>query len=257
MIKSFGISRPGLVRTVNEDCIFCSDASFFILADGMGGYEGGRIASTLAVKTVKDYMENLSDSAYSEDALRDAILFSNRVLLRRKFGEPCLEQMGTTLIVCAFYQDKMYWAHVGDSRLYIEQNGELSQITRDHSLVRELYEAGEISKEEMRNHPRKNEITRAVGVASSLSVDTGTISFENSALILLCTDGISTPLGDETIHRILSETGETGEALSISVEQLTDTVYKNGARDNMSAILISYVPDETSSKTVGTDECHD
>ena len=257
MIKSFGISKPGLVRTVNEDCIFCSDASFFILADGMGGYEGGRIASTLAVKTVKDNLENLPASAYSEDALRDAVLFANRVLLRRKFGDSDLEQMGTTLVVCAFCGNRFYWAHVGDSRLYVEQGGTLSQITHDHSLVMQLYEAGEISKEEMRHHPRKNEITRAVGIASQLSVDTGIVSLETSAKILLCSDGLSTPLGDEAIRRILSETGETGEALSVSVENMVENVYKNGATDNMSAILISYTPDENSGETDGTDERHD
>ena len=244
MIESFGVSKVGLVRTVNEDFIFSEDRPFFILADGMGGYEGGQLASSLAVKTVEAYLKTFSPSAFSEELLRTAVLFANRALLRAKISDHSLDGMGTTLIVAAFFENRMFFAHVGDSRIYMEADGVLTQLTRDHSFVMELYEAGKISKEDMRNHPKRNEVTRAVGLQSSLSVDTGCVTFSGAAKILLCSDGISAPLGDAAIQKILGETGNKGEELGKAVQLLTESVYEKGAGDNLSAILVSYFPED-------------
>ncbi len=244
MIESFGVSKVGLVRTVNEDFIFSEDRPFFILADGMGGYEGGRTASRLAVRTVADYLKTFSPSAYTEDVLRTAVLFANRALLRAKIADRSLDGMGTTLVVAAFFENRMFFANVGDSRIYMEADGVLTQLTRDHSFVMELFEAGKISKEDMRNHPKRNEVTRAVGLQSALSVDTGSVSFGGPSKILLCSDGVSTPLGDEIIQKVLAETGSRGDELGKAVQLLTDDVYEKGAGDNLSAILVSYLPED-------------
>ncbi len=244
MIESFGVSKLGLVRTVNEDFIFSEDRPFFILADGMGGYEGGQMASRLAVRTAAEYLKQIAPSCYSEETLRMAVLFANRALLRAKISDKSLDGMGTTLVIAAFFENKMWFAHVGDSRIYLETGGVLTQLTRDHSFVMELFEAGKISKEDMRNHPKRNEVTRAVGLQSALSVDTGCASFTEPTKILLCSDGISTPLGDEEIQKILSETGNRGEELGKAIELLTDCVYEKGAGDNLSAILVSYLPED-------------
>ncbi len=243
MIESFGVSKVGLVRTVNEDFIFSEDRPFFILADGMGGYEGGQLASRLAVKTAAEYLKTFPASAYSEDVLRMAVLFANRALLRAKIADSSLDGMGTTLVVAAFFEDKMFFANVGDSRIYLETDGVLTQLTRDHSFVMELFEAGKISREEMRNHPKRNEVTRAVGLQSALAVDTGCVSFTGPTKILLCSDGISVPLGDAAMQKILAETGNRGDELGKAVELLTNGVYEKGAGDNLSAILVSYLPD--------------
>lgn len=243
MIKSYGISETGLVRKVNEDCIGMGE-TYFLLADGMGGYEGGQVASTLAVRTAGEALAAMAPSAYSEDRVRGAFLAANRAVLSKKLGAEELSLMGTTLVAAAVGGGTLYWGHVGDSRLYLYENGRLTQVTKDHSFVMALVEEGKISKEEMRVHPRKNEITRAVGIAPVLSVDTGTIRLPRSALLLLCSDGLSAALDDGKIQEILETCGEDEEGLRECAAELLHEVYEAGAPDNTSVILVRYDADE-------------
>lgn len=243
MITSYGISEAGLIRPVNEDCILVG-TRLFVLADGMGGYEGGQLASSTAVAAVKQYFDAHPDTVYSESAMREAVLFANHAILYQKVSSGTYQEMGTTLILAAIAEDHLYWAHVGDSRLYIWNAGRLTQITKDHSFVMTLVDEGKISREEMRAHPRKNEITRAVGIRAALEVDTGTIALDSPMMILICSDGLSTPIDDNTITEAFNDCGRGEEALKACAEQLLKKVYEAGASDNISAILVQYIPDE-------------
>ncbi len=242
MIRSYGISEAGLVRRVNEDRIFLG-RNFFVLADGMGGYEGGQIASQSAVEAVRDFFEKEGERRVTEETVREAVLGANRAILSRKMKSREFQDMGTTLIVTAVSGGRLYWAHVGDSRLYVMKDGALTQITKDHSFVMTLLEEGKITKEEMRGHPRKNEITRAVGIRPSLDVDTGCLALDAPLLVLICSDGLSALLDDEVIRASLARCGNGEDALRDCAEELLREVYDAGATDNISAIFIQFTPD--------------
>lgn len=227
---------------MNEDRIFLG-RNFFVLADGMGGYEGGQIASQSAVEAVRDFFEKEGDRRVTEETVREAVLGANRAILSRKMKSREFQDMGTTLIVTAVSGGRLYWAHVGDSRLYVMKDGALTQITKDHSFVMTLLEEGKITKEEMRGHPRKNEITRAVGIRPSLDVDTGYLALDAPLLVLICSDGLSALLDDEVIRASLARCGNGEDALRDCAEELLREVYDAGATDNISAIFIQVTPD--------------
>ena len=241
MIVTYGDSKIGLVRKLNEDAINLEIPGLLILADGMGGYEGGEIASTIAVHVAGDFFSKGAQKSFSEETLRESILCANEAILARKGENPKLGGMGTTLVLGAVQDHTLYWAHVGDSRLYVWREGKLSQLTVDHSFVMELVKEGKISMEEMRHHPRKNEITRAVGIDKSLEVDTGTFPLEDGSLLLLCSDGLSGALTDEEMNQFLTASPkDTEEDLHGLGDQLMEQVYESGARDNVSLILAWY-----------------
>lgn len=240
MIITFGDSQTGLIRKLNEDAISFNDQHLFVLADGMGGYEGGQIASTSAVDSVNQFFTE-EKCTFSEDTLRQSVLYANREIMGLKSHKTELSSMGTTLIVSAVEGNRFYWAHVGDSRLYIWHDGALTQITTDHSFVMELVSEGKISREEMRIHPRKNEITRAVGIQEDLKVDTGSGILQDDSLILICSDGLSGMLEDEKINRMISQSSrKTFEEVKQLGNQLMNAVFEAGARDNVSLILIQF-----------------
>jgi serine/threonine protein phosphatase PrpC len=241
MVTSFGISKIGLIRKVNEDAICMNSSPFFALADGMGGYNGGKLASTIAVSAAEEVFKKYQGQSISPEVLKDAVLDANKKILERKKESEEYAYMGTTMIAAAVQKDKLYWAHVGDSRLYIFDHQKLHQITTDHSFVMELVNEGKITKEEMRNHPRKNEITRAVGVKEDLKVDTGSLSLHPNDLILICSDGLSNMLSDEKITSILLKFYNNNQwDLQGAANELIDHVYQAGANDNVSLILIDY-----------------
>ena len=238
MILTYGDSKIGLVRKLNEDAIDLSVPSLFILADGMGGYAGGQIASHIAVEQAAGFFTKDTEKTFSEASLKESVLCANEAILKEKKDNPNLSSMGTTMVMAAISQDTLYWAHVGDSRLYVMDEGQLSQITVDHSFVMELVTEGKISKEEMRFHPRKNEITRAVGIDDILKVDTGHLTLKKGDFVLLCSDGLSGMVEDETIQQVLLECpGHSDADLKKTGERLMDLVYEAGARDNVSIIL--------------------
>ena len=225
-----GLSKIGLVRKQNEDRFFISD-NICAVTDGMGGSRGGEIASTYAVDEIKEYLQSIS--TIDELSLVDAILHANTRIVNRVAREERLSGMGTTAVVVAKVDDKLLWASVGDSRLYIFRNDELTQITTDHSMVQQLLEAGEITKEEMFKHPQRNLLTRAVGVEEALQVDSGTLSVKSGDRILLCTDGLSGYISDERIRQVLHDIEDNTEVL----DALIDDVYNAGAGDNVTIIV--------------------
>lgn len=225
-----GLSKIGLVRQRNEDRFFI-DGNVCAVTDGMGGYSGGEIASTYAVDEIREYLASL-ESVGQQD-LCDAIIHANQRIVNRVASEERLAGMGTTAVVTAIKDNQLYWASVGDSRLYIYRDGLLRQITTDHSMVQELLTAGEITKDEMLSHPQRNLLTRAVGVDEVLEVDSGIESILPGDRILLCTDGLSGYVTDDVIASALKSSDDN----MMVVESLMDTVYEVGAGDNVTIVV--------------------
>ena len=225
-----GLSKIGLVRQRNEDRFFI-DGHICAVTDGMGGYSGGEIASTYAVDEIKEYLSSLE--TIGQQDLCDAIIHANQRIVNRVACEERLAGIGTTAGVTAIKGNQLYWASVGDSRLYVYRDGHLRQITTDHSMVQELLTAGEITKDEMLNHPQRNLLTRAVGVDEILEVDSGVESILPGDRILLCTDGLSGYVSDDVIASALQSTDDD----MLVIESLMEAVYEVGAGDNVTIVV--------------------
>ena len=227
---SVGVSKTGLVRQRNEDR-FYAKGPLLIVADGMGGYTGGEYASTMVVDTIVDVIEKAD--IITVDVLREAILEANRMVFEKSQSYKELEGMGTTAVVAYVKEDTLLWAHVGDSRLYIYGDSQLRRMTNDHSMVQELVNAGTITEAEVIHHPKRNMLTRAIGVYDTVEVDTGMVEVHEGERILLCSDGLSGYIEESRIEEILSEESSESRVL----EDLVQLVYDAGARDNVTIIL--------------------
>ncbi len=232
MIKAAMKTDIGLVRSNNEDCV-CSPADgVFIVADGMGGPAAGEVASRIAAESALDVLKK---EPVSIDALNDIFTSANERILEYAGEHTECNGMGTTMTVLAVLQDNRYlWAHVGDSRIYRLHAGELSQVTRDDSYVEELVEKGEITHEEARNHPRKNMLTRAVGVEKSLKAESSSSEYEAGDIFLLSSDGLTNMVTDDDIQDILSDDSTPNE----KVDRLIKMALDAGGRDNISVIVV-------------------
>ncbi|WP_126938721.1 Stp1/IreP family PP2C-type Ser/Thr phosphatase [Veillonella sp. VA142] len=227
---SLGISKTGLVRQRNEDR-FYAQGPLLIVADGMGGYTGGEYASTMVVDTIAEVVNEATEM--STEVLENAILQANRMVYEKSQSYKELEGMGTTAVVAYVQEDTLYWAHVGDSRLYIYGSEGLLRMTKDHSMVQQLVEAGTITEEEVIHHPKRNMLTRAIGVYETVEVDTGVVEVHQNDRILLCSDGLSGYIEESKIELVLSEENNESRAL----EDLVHLVYDAGARDNVTIVL--------------------
>ena len=227
---SLGISKTGLVRQRNEDR-FYAQGPLLIVADGMGGYTGGEYASTMVVDTIVEVVNEATEM--STDVLQNAILQANRIVYEKSQSYKELEGMGTTAVVAYVQEDALYWAHVGDSRLYRYGEDGLHRMTKDHSMVQQLVEAGTITEEEVIHHPKRNMLTRAIGVYETVEVDTGVVEVHQNDRILLCSDGLSGYIEESKIEQVLSEENNESRAL----EDLVHLVYDAGARDNVTIVL--------------------
>jgi len=207
------MSDIGRVRLTNEDRCFASDEmGLFIVADGMGGHVGGQIASESAVSALVDYVSHyLQDPGISppyglamdlsgpENVLSAAVMVANRRVFERSKRDASLSGMGTTLSVCWVRGRSAHIAHIGDSRVYLIRDGALRLLTQDHSWVYEQYREGILSFEEARRHPMKHLVTRSVGTRRTIQADLFSCDLQDEDLILLCTDGLTSVLADETI----------------------------------------------------------
>ena len=227
---SLGVSKTGLVRQRNEDR-FYAKGPLLIVADGMGGYTGGEYASTMVVDTIVDVIERAD--IITVEVLREAILEANRMVFEKSQSYKELEGMGTTAVVAYVKEDTLLWAHVGDTRLYIYGDSQLRRMTNDHSMVQELVNAGTITEAEVIHHPKRNMLTRAIGVYDTVEVDTGMVEVHEGERILLCSDGLSGYIEESRIEEILSEESSESRVL----EDLVQLVYDAGARDNVTIIL--------------------
>jgi len=222
----------GRVRKQNEDAAWLNEErGIYVVADGMGGHLAGEVASAMAIDAVKRMAEK-NDIA-SVALLREAVLEAHEAISTRARENQSCSGMGTTISAMWRGGHYMYIAHVGDSRIYRLRRGKLEQITQDHSLVEELVRARIITREEARNHPRRNIITRALGTPGENAPDLLAADMEAGDLWLLCTDGLTGMVGDEQIERVLCG----GESLDKMADTLLKMALAAGGRDNVTLIL--------------------
>ncbi len=199
-MQVFAKTDIGRERKTNEDFYYISKPEdkikLFILADGMGGYNAGEVASKMAVETVRDYIykhfEKSKESKEKlEQLLKDAIEHANSAIYKRAQSKKDLNGMGTTLDVCLIYNSKIYIGHIGDSRVYRIRKEFMRRITRDHSYVQTLIEDGKITKEEALHHPKRNMLTKALGCMENVEPDVYTKTFIKDDIILMSSDGLT------------------------------------------------------------------
>ena len=224
----------GEIIQTEDDCI-----GIFALADGMGGHKKGEVASKIAVDSIIDFLkENILKSCgikmdYLDDVIKQGYNYANQKIFDNVSEDSSCEGMGTTLVVAVIYKDDMIMANVGDSRGYLLHNDECRRITRDHSVVEELVNANLITEEEARVHPRRNQITRAMGAEEIIIVDIFREKVEKGDMILLATDGLTGCVGDEDIKNIIKQDKDIKEICEDLINQAND----NSGKDNISVIL--------------------
>lgn len=238
-MKSFSVTDVGQKRRENEDYIYASEEpignlpNLFVVADGMGGHNAGDYASKCAVNVVIESVKK--DMSFNPiKIIRHAIESANAEIYRQAQEDPVKSGMGTTLVAVTIVGYFAYVANVGDSRLYLADPQELMQITRDHSWIAEMVRRGKISREEARNHPDKNIITRAIGAQEHVEIDFFDVQMEDNNRILMCTDGLSNMLQEEEIKAILDSTDD----IALNAMRLVERANENGGKDNISVILI-------------------
>ncbi len=245
MIETFGTSDVGCVRELNEDC-FCinvidkeKNRGYFILADGMGGHNAGEVASQSVVTFISDKLKCLCDDNCENipALLTEAINGANEQVYKMSQKNREQSGMGTTVVVAVVWENIVYIANVGDSRAYIADDNEIIQITTDHSIVAELLSSGTITKEEARNHPQKNIITRAVGTDLKVSADLFEYNITDGKTLFLCSDGLCTMLSDDEIFEI--QKGES--SLEKVVYNLIDASKNSGGLDNITVVFVRFI----------------
>jgi protein phosphatase len=219
----------GRQRRDNEDNAFVR-APLFVVADGMGGAQAGEVASKLAVE---EFHEALPDEGSAEERLINRIRAANRRIYDLSRTEHEHAGMGTTLTAAYLDDDHLAVAHVGDSRAYIFRDGELTRLTQDHSLVEELVRQGKLTQEQAAEHPQRSIITRALGIEGDVEVDTWSYSMRAGDVVLLCSDGLTSMIGEDKIVQILS--GETN--LDRAADQLIGAANEAGGRDNITVVM--------------------
>lgn len=236
-MKTFSMIDVGRKREVNQDYIFVSNEplgnlpNLLIVADGMGGHRAGDLASRYAVETLKEDLANSTEDG-PEAMIRKAIQSANQKLIEAARQDVRLEGMGTTLVVATVIEHTLYFANVGDSRLYLLHDT-IKQLSKDHSFVQEMVRLGGIDAEEAKHHPDKNIITRAVGAREKVEVDFFEYRLKKGDIILMCTDGLSNMVEDEEMLAIVKSSRDIVEA----VERLVERANDNGGNDNIGVIL--------------------
>jgi serine/threonine protein phosphatase PrpC len=241
------ITDTGRVREHNEDAIgSIGEIGLMVLADGMGGYNAGEVASGIAVQIVtelaaegatreeRDDIDPHSGLMRQSIVLRDAIYRSNKIIYQTAQSQTHCEGMGTTIVACMFYDNKISVAHVGDSRAYRLRGGQLDQVTLDHSLLQELVDRGFYSAEEAQRSTNRNYVTRALGVEPTVEVEIHEYEVLPDDIFLLCSDGLCDMVEDDDIHLTIST---FNDSLDVVGQQLVDLANDHGGRDNVSVML--------------------
>lgn len=237
------ITNKGLVRAKNEDNYraiteIAGVPQIFIIADGMGGHNAGDVASIVAVDSVSAYLSKpeiwINGANNTFDFIVEAIEMANNQVVSIGRIDGDMAGMGTTMIISILIDDKLYIGHIGDSRLYLIRDTHIRQITTDHSLVEALVKEGSITKEDAKNHPSKNIITRVIGANENAGADTMVVDIVPGDVFLMCTDGLTNKLEDYEIDNIVREFENLNDACTTLIE-LANT---RGGEDNITAILI-------------------
>jgi PPM family protein phosphatase len=233
-LHPFGLTHAGKVRQNNEDALLLGegkDETLFVVADGIGGFEAGEVASSLAVDVLKDLQP--------DEPFKAAIGEANRRIVAAGRGDEKLSGMGTTVVAIRFGgkqgEPVAEVAHVGDSRAYLVRGGDMNPITEDHSLVAELVRSGDLTRDEAAEHPQKNLITRALGADEEVDVDTSILPIEAGDRILLCSDGLSDMVSETVISEILAESQDDPER---AARVLLSAALDAGGNDNITIVVV-------------------
>ena len=260
-MKTFSMTHIGQRREMNQDYMFTSEIAvgnlpnLFLVADGMGGHAAGDYASRFTVEKLVELigksdenepvaiMKSINTTVISPSSNgmgKSAVSMTNSLLLTEAQADPSKNGMGTTIVAATVIGNTLYAANVGDSRLYVINQENITQITRDHSLVEEMVRLGEVRKEDAKDHPDKNIITRAVGVLPEVTADFFEISLKPGDEILMCSDGLTNMIEDDEIRHIVLGQRDIVE----KAEKLIETANRNGGKDNITVVLIEPFSDE-------------
>jgi PPM family protein phosphatase len=240
----------GQVRSVNQDSWMAKpDQAIYVVADGMGGHQGGEVASTMAVEIIGDEYR-----AAGSDALVAALRRANDLIHDRGERDPGLRGMGTTAVVAAVVDgdegdaSQVVIANIGDSRAYLYRAGELEQLTDDHSMVADLVRQGRLSPEEAENHPQRNIVTRVLGVYEDIDVDLFPVDVARGDRFLLCSDGLFNEVGEEQIAAVLRRLDDPADA----ADELVRLANDSGGRDNITVLVLDATDDAGAAKAAST-----
>ena len=244
MIKAYAKSDIGKHRDINQDAYYISEPldtiQLFILADGMGGYNGGEIASTLAIQSAKSYIENnFKDISKDKESilrlLGNSIEYANMVVYEKSREKPELSGMGTTFEICIIYNNRAFIGHVGDSRIYRIRKDFMRKLTQDHSYVQKLVKEGTITDEQAINHPQKNMLMKALGCSTYVEPDLMVKNFIKDDILIMASDGLTNLVSKEDIYR------EAKKNIDIATRELISKANENGGLDNITVLIIKNI----------------
>ena len=244
MIIAYAKSDVGKVREMNQDSYYISDlqspVKLYLLADGMGGYKGGEIASSLAITCARNYIENnFKETAKDRESLIQLVAssmeYANMVVYEKAKENKELEGMGTTLEICLIYNNKVYIGHIGDSRIYRIRKEIIRKLTQDHSYVQKLVKDGTITKEEAEHHPQKNMLMKALGCNAFIEPDVMVKGFLKDDILIITSDGLTNMVKQEDIFNIAKGNIEKAPI------KLVDLANENGGLDNITVVIIKNI----------------
>ncbi len=244
-MKVFGKTDTGRVRPTNQDAYICGSLSdstvFAIVCDGMGGANGGNVASATAIKVISErivdlYREGMTDNSM-RNMLESAISAANIVIYDASMADLELRGMGTTVVAVVVCGERVFIAHVGDSRAYVVTGDAIEQVTKDHSIVQVMVEKGQLTQSEAKNHPRKHFITRALGVEETVACDYTEIPFPTDGILLICTDGLTNMIEPDDIYKAVKACREK------HTEDIPDNLIGKanmaGGSDNITVVVLA------------------
>lgn len=240
-MKIYAKTDIGKAREMNQDSYYAATnedkIALYILADGMGGYKGGEVASSLAVNAVKSYIDSNFDSILKEKEsimllIKNSIEYANMVVYEKSKSSPDLEGMGTTIEVCLIYNNRAYIGHIGDSRIYRIRREFMRKITVDHSYVEKLIKDGTITREEAYTHPKKNMLTRALGCTAYVEPDVMVKGFLKEDILLICSDGLTNMVPEKEIYIAVKQN------LANATQTLVQRANELGGYDNITVVII-------------------
>ncbi len=244
MIKAYAKSDIGRLREKNQDAYYISDSldqiQLYMLADGMGGYNGGEIASNLAIQSAKNYIENnFKEIEKSKENIiqlvGSAMEYANMVVYEKSKENKELEGMGTTLEICLIYNNRAFIGHVGDSRVYRIRKEFLRKLTQDHSYVQKLVKDGTITKEEAQHHPQKNMLMKALGCNAFVEPDVMVKGFLKDDIIIINSDGLTNLVSTDEIYK------EAKKDIEQAPKELIKIANEKGGYDNITIIVIKNI----------------
>lgn len=238
-MNTYSLTNPGKERKDNQDSFsnyFHTHFSLFVIADGMGGHNAGEVASKLASEEIQSYIINHKDMEFYDLLLKRAIEHANDVIYQESLSHEEYTNMGTTIVAILVHKEKMYLAHVGDSRCYLFRAGKMEQLTEDHSLVRDLISRGLLDPEEAVDHPDRNVITRALGTNAAVDVDLQVVDLEEGDRLILCSDGLTNMVSIEEMSEVLLKENSA----RLACELLVELANENGGQDNITITIYEY-----------------